>query len=253
MEYRIGGGCYFGRHASPSRVCSDRRRPCPCPRGMRQRRKQRCPRRRSPGRRFPARRHPPRQPRSRQPRSRRRLRHRWPPRSTLARTTDPMERTAAAGLPPGPKEYLTNHVHAHLDVFVDGVPVRIPAGIGIDTADPDVKRFDVPDGSFAYGGIEMCSEPCISPLHTHDGSGILHTNRGTSSRTPSASSSPNGAWPSATPASGSSAARRRSPSMSTASPSPGPASDRADRPPGDRDRDRHPPAVIPATADFSQA
>ena len=88
---------------------------------------------------------------------------------------DPMERTVAAGLPPGQKEYMTNHVHAHLDVFVDGVPVRVPAGIGIDIANPDVKRFDVPDGSFAYGGIEMCGKPCISPLHTHDVSGILHT------------------------------------------------------------------------------
>src|SRR4051794_2438514 len=44
---------------------------------------------------------------------------------------DPMERTVQAGLKPQPKEFLTNHVHAHLDVFVDGTPVRVPSGIGI--------------------------------------------------------------------------------------------------------------------------
>ncbi|MBA3743537.1 hypothetical protein [Sporichthya sp.] len=26
-----------------------------------------------------------------------------------------------------------------------------------------------------YGGIEQCAQPCISPLHTHDPDGILHT------------------------------------------------------------------------------
>ena len=34
---------------------------------------------------------------------------------------------------------------------------------------------DTPDGSAAYGGIELCTKPCISPLHTHDNTGILHT------------------------------------------------------------------------------
>ncbi len=42
---------------------------------------------------------------------------------------DPMERTVEAGLKPGPKEFLVNHVHAHLDVFVDGKPIVVPAGI----------------------------------------------------------------------------------------------------------------------------
>ena len=70
---------------------------------------------------------------------------------------------------------MTNHVHAHLDVFVDGTPITVPAGIGIDTTNPDVRRFDEPDGTVAWGGIELCSTPCISPLHTHDQSGILHT------------------------------------------------------------------------------
>jgi hypothetical protein len=88
---------------------------------------------------------------------------------------DPLERTVAAGLEPGPKEYLTNHVHAHLDVFVDGQPIAIPAGIGINIDDPDVRRFEEADGAVGYGGIELCAQPCISPLHTHDADGIIHT------------------------------------------------------------------------------
>jgi hypothetical protein len=96
---------------------------------------------------------------------------------------DPMERTVQAGLKPQPKEFLTNHVHAHLDVFVDGKAVRVPSGIGIKIDNPAVRRFDEPDGSVSYGGIDLCNEACISPLHTHDVSGILHTE--------SASSEPN--------------------------------------------------------------
>src|SRR5207245_1137397 len=43
------------------------------------------------------------------------------------------------------------HIHAHLDVVVDGKPVTVPALIGIDE---QAQR--------------------ISPLHTHDPSGIIH-------------------------------------------------------------------------------
>ncbi len=88
---------------------------------------------------------------------------------------NPMELTVAAGLEPAPKEFLTNHAHAHLDVFVDGKPIAVPAGIGINIEDTEVRRFDEPDGSVGYGGIELCSSPCISPLHTHDGTGVIHT------------------------------------------------------------------------------
>ena len=88
---------------------------------------------------------------------------------------DPLERTIEAGLEPARQEFMTNHVHAHLDVLLDGAPIIVPAGIGININDPDVRRFDEPDGSVAYGGIKQCAEPCISPLHTHDASGIIHT------------------------------------------------------------------------------
>jgi hypothetical protein len=72
-------------------------------------------------------------------------------------------------------ETLIHHVHAHLDVFVNAKRVRVPAAVGIDIRDPEVKRFTQPDGSTAYGGIQLCRKRCISPLHTHADTGILHT------------------------------------------------------------------------------
>jgi hypothetical protein len=64
---------------------------------------------------------------------------------------DPSAAAKAAGLPMLGEETLTVHYHAHLDVLVDGRPVPVPAGIGID----ETKRL-------------------ISPLHTHDGTGVVH-------------------------------------------------------------------------------
>jgi hypothetical protein len=89
--------------------------------------------------------------------------------------SDPLRRTVAAGLQPDHKEFLIHHAHAHLDVFVDGEPIAVPAGIGINIDDPEVQRFEDPDGAVAYGGITRCRKPCISPLHTHDATGIIHT------------------------------------------------------------------------------
>ena len=73
----------------------------------------------------------------------------------------------------------TFHVHAHLDVFVNGRHVVVPAGIGINIKDPGVQSGPNPDGSTGYGGIRLCATPCISPLHTHDDTGILHTESAT--------------------------------------------------------------------------
>lgn len=89
---------------------------------------------------------------------------------------NPMELTREAGLTPEPTEVVFFHVHSHLDVFVDGDRVTVPAGIGINIEDPAVKSFELPDGSTEYGGIERpCAQPCISTLHTHSIDGILHT------------------------------------------------------------------------------
>jgi hypothetical protein len=66
----------------------------------------------------------------------------------------PADATAAvnaAGLPMLGREGNVEHIHAHLDVLVDGQAVPVPADIGID-----VHRRT------------------ISPLHTHDASGVLH-------------------------------------------------------------------------------
>ena len=75
--------------------------------------------------------------------------------SANASTSEAMARTRAAGLQPLKAEALAYHIHSHLDVFKNGAPVVVPQYIGID-AQSD------------------CSTPCISPLHTHDTSGIVH-------------------------------------------------------------------------------
>ena len=48
-------------------------------------------------------------------------------------------------------EFTTFHIHAHLDIFVDGKPFTVPSQIGID-----------PEGR------------CLYWLHTHDDNGIIH-------------------------------------------------------------------------------
>lgn len=57
----------------------------------------------------------------------------------------------AAGLTPAPGEGTVEHYHAHLDVLVNGQPVAVSSGIGVDEA-----------------------KQLISPLHTHDASGVVH-------------------------------------------------------------------------------
>lgn len=68
----------------------------------------------------------------------------WP-----ANTAGLRSRLRALGLPALGREGAALHIHAHLDVFVHGRRVAVPAGIGIG---PDF----------------------ISPLHTHDASGVVH-------------------------------------------------------------------------------
>jgi hypothetical protein len=68
-----------------------------------------------------------------------------------ANTAGLAERLRAIGVPPlSPLEGTAIHIHQHLDLYVDGRKVTVPAGIGID-----------PAVGFA-------------PLHTHDPSGVLH-------------------------------------------------------------------------------
>lgn len=60
-------------------------------------------------------------------------------------------RLAADGLPALSAEGTALHIHQHLDLFIDGAPVEVPANIGISQA----------------AGF-------ISPIHVHDTSGIIH-------------------------------------------------------------------------------
>jgi hypothetical protein len=57
----------------------------------------------------------------------------------------------SAGLDMLGEEGQVLHIHVHLDVFVNGTPVSVPPEIGIDVA---AQR--------------------ISPLHTHDDTGVIH-------------------------------------------------------------------------------
>jgi hypothetical protein len=90
----------------------------------------------------------------------------WP------RPANSMELARAANLTPEPLESFAFHVHAHMQIFIDGQEYEIPGGIGIDVDNPGVHEFPN-DG---WGGIdEPCDSPCISPLHTHERDGVLHT------------------------------------------------------------------------------
>jgi len=58
-------------------------------------------------------------------------------------------------------------------VFIDGQPTVVPAGIGIG-GDPNA-RVQKQNGQTVAGLVGgSCEHPCISPLHTHDESGVLH-------------------------------------------------------------------------------
>jgi hypothetical protein len=85
---------------------------------------------------------------------------------------DPMARIVAAGLKP--ERSLAVNSHAHLDVFVNGEPVEVPAGVGVDITDPGVRHSEEA-GDVIYGGFDQCEKPCVSPLHTHDTTGELHS------------------------------------------------------------------------------
>ena len=54
----------------------------------------------------------------------------------------------------------------------------MPGGLGIVITDPAVHSGTA-HGAPAYGGIAGCDQPCISPLHTHDATGIIHTESAT--------------------------------------------------------------------------
>jgi hypothetical protein len=98
-----------------------------------------------------------------------------PPATPWPAPSDAMQRANAAGLEPTKQELLNTHTHAHLDIFIDGRPVTVPAGIGIDIRAQGVKENPTEDGKAKQYQVLTCDVPCLSPLHTHDPSGTLHT------------------------------------------------------------------------------
>jgi hypothetical protein len=56
------------------------------------------------------------------------------------------------------------HIHAHLTIFVNGVAMQVPAGIGI----PGASGQNTPQGFFISSGN------CFYWLHTHAADGIIH-------------------------------------------------------------------------------
>ena len=88
---------------------------------------------------------------------------------------DPMGLAQKAGFEPTDREFLVTHTHAHLDVFVDGKPVQVPAGIGIDTKSEGVTEQPTADGTGKDYQVAVCPNACLSELHTHDPDGILHS------------------------------------------------------------------------------
>jgi len=61
------------------------------------------------------------------------------------------ERLVVIGLPALHEEGSAVHIHQHLDIYIHGKPTMVPPGIGFNP----MERF-------------------ISPVHTHDGNGIIH-------------------------------------------------------------------------------
>jgi hypothetical protein len=61
-------------------------------------------------------------------------------------------------------EQLTVHYHADLQIYVNGQPQAIPAGVGIV----------LPDGTQSPHLTSNGATACIYSLHTHDASGIIH-------------------------------------------------------------------------------
>jgi len=70
----------------------------------------------------------------------------WPPELNYLK-----DRLSAIGLPTLSEEGSALHIHQHLDIFINGKPINVPTGIGIN----ETAGF-------------------ISPIHTHDPDAIMH-------------------------------------------------------------------------------
>ena len=59
---------------------------------------------------------------------------------------------------------------------VDGQRVTVPSGIAIDIKAPiGITKTPSLDGTTIQYFVTLCAAPCLSPLHTHDPTGLIHT------------------------------------------------------------------------------
>jgi hypothetical protein len=84
--------------------------------------------------------------------------------SALASASSTLPGTTVDGIKCAPIEQLAYHVHAHLQVFVDGSPRALPGAIGL--VGPVAQQ--TPAGPF-YG-----ARGCYYWLHTHTNDGVIH-------------------------------------------------------------------------------
>jgi hypothetical protein len=82
----------------------------------------------------------------------------------LAPASTTLPGTTVDGIQCAPIEQLAYHIHAHLQVYVDGAPRQLPPGIGL--VGPVAQQ--TPNGAF-YG-----AQKCYYWLHTHAADGIIH-------------------------------------------------------------------------------
>ncbi len=84
--------------------------------------------------------------------------------SALAAASSTTSGTTVDGVQCAPIEQLSYHIHAHLQVYVDGQPRQLPGAIGL--VGPVAQQ--TPNGPF-YG-----AQRCYYWLHTHASDGIIH-------------------------------------------------------------------------------
>lgn len=82
----------------------------------------------------------------------------------LAPATTTANGTTVDGIQCSPSEQVAYHIHAHLQVYFDGLPRAVPGGIGITGAVAQQT---------AYGPFYQATG-CYYWLHTHTSDGVIH-------------------------------------------------------------------------------
>jgi hypothetical protein len=83
----------------------------------------------------------------------------------LGPASSPTKGESRGGVPCGSTEQLKYHVHARLEIYVNGKQRSVPMGVGVGQPRKVTKRAD---GPFVSSGS------CFSELHTHASDGLIH-------------------------------------------------------------------------------